>query len=83
MKMSIVWKILAAVAAVAALAAVGVVLYRKFVKKKADEAIDEVADLDALEEADEACVDAEEECLEVPAEAVIANADDMEETPAE
>ena len=80
MKMNVVWKILAAVAAVAALAAVGVVLYRKFVKKKADEAIEETEELDALEEAS---VEAEEECLEVPAEAVIANADGMEETPAE
>ena len=84
MKMSTVWKILAAIAAVAALCVVGVKLYQKFVKKK-EEAIDEAEETDAIE-APEAEVEetvAEEEAFEVPAEAVIANAEDMEETPAE
>ena len=87
MKMSTVWKILAALAAVAALCVVGVKLYQKFAKKK-EEAIDGAEDTKALEapeaEADEAVAEEEApEAFEVPAEAVIANAEDMEETPAE
>jgi flagellar basal body-associated protein FliL len=48
MKMSTVWKILAAIAAVAALCVVGVKLYQKFAKKK-EEAIDEAEETDAIE----------------------------------
>lgn len=83
MKMSVVWKILAAVAAIAALCVVGVKLYQKFAKKKQEEAVDEAEGLDMLDEAEADDVATAEEALEVPAEAVIANADDMEETPAE
>lgn len=81
MKKNTFWKVLAALAAIAALCVVGVKLYRKFNKKKETEALDEAEDL-LMPSADDE-VEAEEEAFEVPAEAVIANADDMEETPVE
>lgn len=82
MKKNVVWKVLAALAAVTALCVIGVKLYRKFAKKK-EEALDEAEEVAALPETEGAALEAEEEIFEAPADAVIANADDMEETPVE
>ena len=75
------WKILTAVLAIGAICAAAAVVYHKFFRKKKDELAgaecEEIPALDGEESV------AEEETFEVPADAVIANVEDMEEAPAE
>ena len=74
-----VWTVIGILLAIGAVCLVAAKLYQKFVKnKKAAEAeLDEADEPEALDCAEEAAV--EEEAVEVPAEAVIANAEDMDE----
>lgn len=69
------WKVLGILLAIASVCAVAVVVYNKFFRKKNEE-IEEAEELEALEGAEEAAV--AEETFEVPAEAVIANAEAAE-----
>ncbi len=71
-------KVIGIVLAVAAVCVVAYKVYQKFFKKKNEE-LEEGEELDALN----ATAEDEAACLEVTAEAVIANAEDMEEIPAE
>ena len=70
-----VWKIIGIILAVGALCLVAARVYQKFFKKKCCKAeeLDAEDELAAVEPAEEA-----DETFEVPAEAVIANAEDME-----
>lgn len=72
------WKFVKIALAVAAICFVAAKIYQKFFKKKTVEAVAEADDLDELPEVMEEADVAEEEAFEVPAEAVIANAEDME-----
>ena len=75
-KKNTVWKVIGVLLAVAALCVVAAKVYQKFFKKKKTDA---VADLAAAEELPEVeAPEAEEEAVEVCADAVIANAEDME-----
>jgi hypothetical protein len=72
------WKFVKIALAVAAICFVAAKIYQKFFKKKTVEAIEEADAPEALPEAEENVEVAEAEEFEVPAEAVIANAEDME-----
>ena len=72
------WKFVKIALAVAAICFVAAKIYQKFFKKKTVEAVAEADDLDELPEVMEEADVAEEEAFEVPAEAVIANAEDRE-----
>jgi len=80
-KKSTFWTVVGILLAVAALCVVAAKVYQKFFKKKRTEVIEategETELLEAAEDADESA-DTEAEVLEVPAEAVIANTEDME-----
>ena len=69
------WKILGIILAVGALCLIAAKVYQKFFKKKCEEC--EAPDEEDLPELDVAEED-EAEAFEAPAEAVIANAEDME-----
>ena len=73
------WKILTAILAIGAVCAAAAVVYHKFFRKKKEE-LAEAEEIPALDGEESA---AEEETFEVPADAVIANVEDMEEAPAE
>ena len=78
-----VWKIITILLAVGAICVVAAKIYQKFFKNKKVEAIeadaeDETLEIEGCDEA-AACEEEEAEALEVPAEAVIANVEDMEE----
>ena len=80
-KKSTFWTVVGILLAVAAVCVVAAKVYQKFFKKKEVEVIE--AEGDAPELLDEAAeedtpAESEAEVLEVPAEAVIANAEDME-----
>ena len=79
-KKSTFWKVVKILLAVGALCLIAAKVYRKFFQKNTevvvDEDADEATDVDLLAEED---ADVEEEAFEVPAEAVIANAEDMED----
>ena len=74
-----IWTVLGILLAIGAVCLVAAKLYQKFVKNKqtAKAELNEADELEALDCAEEAV--AEEEAFEVPAEAVIANAEDMDE----
>ena len=81
-KKSTFWTVVGILLAVAAVCVVAAKVYRKFFKKKQTEELapeaDEAVLLDEPNEADDAAADADCDALEVPADAVIANAEDME-----
>lgn len=73
------WKVVGIVLAVAGLCFAAVKVYQKFFRKKKKEELAEAEDALALDSADETDAAEETETFEAPAEAVIANAADMEE----
>ena len=77
------WTVVKILLIVGAVCLVAAKIYQKFFKKKTVEVLEDADDLAALDAADEVptenVVEAEE-TFEVPAEAVIANAEDMEDT---
>lgn len=81
-KKSTFWTVVGILLAVAAVCVVAAKVYQKFFKKKQTEELapeaDEAVLLDEPDEADDAVADADGDALEVPADAVIANAEDME-----
>ena len=85
-KKSTFWTVVKILLVVGAVCLVAAKLYQKFFKKKTVEVLEDADDLAALDAADEVptenVVEAEE-TFEVPADAVIANVEDMEEAPAE
>ena len=77
-KKSTFWKVVKIALLVAGVCFVAARIYRKYFQKK-EEALEEAEELAALEEAEDLAVsEEEEEVLDVPAEAVIVNAEDME-----
>lgn len=82
-KKSTFWTVVKILLVVGAVCLVAAKIYQKFFKKKTVEVLEDADDLAALDAADEVptenVVEAEE-TFEVPAEAVIANAEDMEDT---
>ncbi|MBO5295675.1 MAG: hypothetical protein J6B71_10595 [Clostridia bacterium] len=82
-KKSTFWTVVKILLIVGAVCLVAAKIYQKFFKKKTVEVLEDADDLAALDAADEVptenVVEAEE-TFEVPAEAVIANAEDMEDT---
>ncbi len=76
-KSGIVWRVIGIVLAVAGLCLVAAKVYQKFIKKK-KEALAEAEEILEIEGAEEEAAE-ETETFEAPAEAVIANAADMEE----
>ncbi len=78
-KKSAFWTVVGILLAVAAACLIAAKVYQKFFKKKKDELAEpETEDAPLLDVAEEAVEDTEEATFEVPAEAVIANAEDME-----
>ena len=81
-KKSTFWTVVKILLIVGAVCLVAAKIYQKFFKKKTVEVLEDADDLAALDAADEVptenVVEAEE-TFEVPAEAVIANAEDMDE----
>ena len=82
-KKSTFWTVVKILLIVGAVCLVAAKIYQKFFKKKTVEVLEDADDLAALDAVDEVptenVVEAEE-TFEVPAEAVIANAEDMEDT---
>ena len=82
-KKSTFWTVVKILLIVGAVCLVAAKIYQKFFKKKTVEVLEDADDLAALDAADEVptenVVEAEE-TFEAPAEAVIANAEDMEDT---
>ncbi len=72
-------KVIAIILVLAAICVIAAKLYKKYFAKKDEELLDECeeCDCDALEGECDACVE-EDAAVEVPAEAVIANAAEME-----
>ena len=77
-KKSTLWLVVKIVLAVGAVCAVAAVVYHKFFRKKKEELLEEAEELEALDVAEEP-ID-EEPPFEASAEAVIANAEEMEES---
>lgn len=82
-KKNTVWKVIGILLAVGAVCVVAAKVYQKFFKNKKAQAIEANAEEETPELEDCCCEEeapaAEEEAFEVSAEAVIANAEDMEE----
>jgi len=76
-----IWTVIAIILAIGTVAVVAAKIYQKFFQKKkcaaCDEAVEAEAEVDAIEAEPEAV---EEEAFEVAADAVIANAEEMEES---
>ncbi|MBQ7347354.1 MAG: hypothetical protein IJW55_05295 [Clostridia bacterium] len=82
-KKSTFWTVVKVLLVVGAVCLIAAKIYQKFFKKKETEALEEADDLSALDIAENCCDEeaaVEETAFEVPAEAVIANAEDMEVT---